>query len=179
MHHATAAAKSPNKFHILHERHVWKSPSVNKRTPPAKHSMIAASHSEQEPRVMRKAVRQSVHGRRDRQADPKVTASDFWIAHYAANLIQRFRRHFGVCMKEPENIAAGRAGTGVHLYRTAVFAAPNKLIAKPCCKVIRAIGACAIDDDDFRAKGSPAQIREKRAYQCRLIKDRNDNRDLH
>jgi hypothetical protein len=44
MHDATTAAKSPKKFHIFHERHVWKSTSVNKRISPAENSMIAASH---------------------------------------------------------------------------------------------------------------------------------------
>jgi hypothetical protein len=43
---ATAPAKSPKKFHIFHERHVWKSPSVNKRRSSAENSMIAASHPE-------------------------------------------------------------------------------------------------------------------------------------
>ncbi len=44
MHHATAAAKSPKKFHIFHEWHVWKSLSGNKRCSPTEHSMIAASY---------------------------------------------------------------------------------------------------------------------------------------
>jgi hypothetical protein len=46
MHHATAAAKAPKKFNIFHERHVWKSPSIDKRTSPAENSVIAASHPE-------------------------------------------------------------------------------------------------------------------------------------
>jgi hypothetical protein len=46
MHDAAAAAKSPKKFHVFHERHVRKSSSVNKRTPPAENSMIAASQPE-------------------------------------------------------------------------------------------------------------------------------------
>jgi hypothetical protein len=53
VHDATGSAESPKKFDIFHERHVWKSPSVNKRTPSAENSMIAASHPEQKPRVMR------------------------------------------------------------------------------------------------------------------------------
>jgi len=96
IHDPTAVAKSPKKFHVFHERHVWKSSRVDERTAPAENSMIAASHPEQKPRVMRKAVRQSVYGRRDRQAYPEETATDFWIAHYARNLIQRLHRHFGV-----------------------------------------------------------------------------------
>jgi len=56
MHHATAAAKSPKKFHILHERHIRKPSNIDERRPPAENSMIAASHPEQKPRIMRKAV---------------------------------------------------------------------------------------------------------------------------
>jgi hypothetical protein len=179
MHVATAAAKSPKKFHIFHERHVWKSPRVNKRCSSAEHSMIAASHPEQEPCVMRKAVRQSVYGRRGRQADPKETATDFWTAHYPPNLIQRFQRHFGVCMEKPENIAACGIGSDIHLFRTAALAAPDNLIAEALRELVGAVSARAIDDNNFRPTGSLAQIREKRAYQRRLIKDRNNNRDLH
>ena len=128
---------------------------------------------------MRKAVRQSVYGRRGRQADPKETATDFWIAHYARNLIQRFQRHFGVCMQKPENIAAGCIGSDVHLFRTAALAAPDNLIAEALRQLVGAVSAPAIDDNNFRPRGSLAQIREKWAYQRRLIKDRNNNGDLH
>jgi hypothetical protein len=57
VHDATAPAKSPKKFHVFHERYVWKSSGFSERTPAAKHSMIAATHSEQEPGVVRKTVR--------------------------------------------------------------------------------------------------------------------------
>jgi hypothetical protein len=179
MHDATAAAKSPKKLHIFHERHVWKSPRVNKRCSSAEHSMIAASHPEQESRVMRKAIRQSVHGRRGRQADPKETATDFWIAHYPPNLIQRLQRHFGVGMQKPQNIAACGIGADVHLFRTAARAAPDNVIAEALRQSVGAVSARTIDDNNFRPTGSLAQIREKRSYQRRLIKDRNNNRDLH
>jgi len=179
MHDAAAAAKSPKKFDIFHERHVWKSPSVNKRCSPAEHSVIAASHPEQKPRVMRKAVRQSVYGRRRRQADPKETAADFWIAHYPPNLIQRFQRHVGVCMQKPQNIAACGIGSNVHLFCTATMGASDNLIAEPLRQFVGTVSARAVDDNNFRPTGSLAQVREKRAYQRRLIKDRNNNRDLH
>jgi len=179
VHHATAAAKLPKKLHIFHKRHVWKSASVNKRCSPADNSVVAASHPKQEARVMRKAVRQSIYGRRLRQADPKETATDFWITHYAANLIQRFQRHFGVCMQKPENIAACRVGSGIHLFRPAALAAPDNLITQAMRQSVGAVGARAIDDNNFSPTGSLAQIREKRAYQRRFIKDRNNNRDLH
>ena len=179
MHDPTAAAKSPEEFHIFHERHVWKSPSVNKRCSPAEHSMIAASHSEQKSRVMRKPVRQSVYGWRGGQAYPKKTATDFWIAHYPPNLIQRLERNFGVGMQKPQNIAAGGVGSDVHLFRTAALAAPDNLIAEALRQLVGAVSARAIDDNNFRPTGSLAQIREKRAHQRRLIKDGNNNRNLH
>jgi hypothetical protein len=159
VHDATAPTKPPKKFHIFHERHVWKSPSVKKGCSPAKHSMIAASHPKQEPRVMRKAVRQSVNGRRGRQVDPKETATDFWITHYAANLIQTFQRHFNVRMQKPENIAACGVGSSIHLFRTAGLDAPDYLITEFLRQLGRAVGARAIDDNNFRPTGSLAQIR--------------------
>jgi len=161
MHEATAAAKSPKKFHIFHERDVWESTSLNKRRSPAKNSMIAASHAQQKPSVMRKAVRQSVYGRRGRQADPEETATNFWIAHYTPNLIQRFQRNFGVCMQKPENIAACGGGSGIHLFRTAALAAPDNLITQLSRQLIGAVSARAINDNNFRPTSSLAQIREK------------------
>ena len=141
--------------------------------------MIAASYPEKESRVMRKAVRQSVYGGRSRQADPKETATDFWIAHYARNLIQRFQRHFGVCMQKPENIAACGIGSDVHLFRTAALAAPDKMIAETLGQLVGAVGARAIDDNNFRPAASLAQTREKQADRGCLIKDGNNNGDLH
>jgi hypothetical protein len=179
MHEATAAAESPKKFHIFHERHVWKSPRLNKRCSSAEHSMIAASHPEQESRVMRKAIRQSVYSRGGRQADPKEAATDFWIAHYPPNLIQRFQRHFGVCMQKPENIAARDIGSGIHLFGAAALAVPDNLIAQALRQLVSPVSACTIDDNNFRPTCSFAQSREKWAYQWRLIKDGNNNRDPH
>jgi hypothetical protein len=168
MHDAPARAKPAEKFHIFHKRHVWKSSNINKRFSPAEHSMIPASHPEQEPRIMRKAVRQSVNNT-SRQSDPEVTATDSSIPNYAANLIQTSHWHFGICMQEPENIAACCIRSGVHLYRTAALTAPDNLIAEPFRKLISAIGACTIDDNDFRSGRPVAQLLEKGAYQGRLI----------
>ena len=114
---------------------------------------------------MRKAVRQSVYSRRGRQPDPKETATDFWIAHYPRNLIQRFRRHFGVCMQKPQNIAAGGIGSSIHLFGTAPLAASDNLIAQALRQLVGAVIARAIDDNNFRPTRSLAKIREKRAYQ--------------
>jgi hypothetical protein len=159
VHYATAVKKLPKKFHIFHKRHVGKSASINKRGSPAEDSMVAASHPERESRVMRKTVRQPVYGGCRRQADPKETATDFWIAHYAPNFIQRFRWHFGVYMQKPENIAACGIGSDVHLFRAAALAAPDKLITEALRQLVGAVIARAVDDNNFRPTGSLAQIR--------------------
>jgi hypothetical protein len=179
MNNPTAPAKSAKKFHVFHERYVWKTLRVNKRTPPAEYSMIAASHSEHKPRVMRKTVRQPVYRRRGRQLDPKETAADFWIAHNATNLIQRFQRHFGIGVQKPENIALCGIGSEIHLHGAATLAAPNNLVAEAFRQLIGPISARAIDDNNFRPTGSVSQVRKKRAYQRRFIQDWNDNGDLH
>ena len=128
---------------------------------------------------MRKAVRQSVHGSCSWQSDPEETATDFWITHYARNLVQRFQRDFGVCVQKPEDIAACRIGSNIHLPGTAARAALDDVIAKALHHLVGAVSARAIDDNNFRPMCSLAQIREKWAYQERLIKDRNNNGDLH
>ena len=128
---------------------------------------------------MRKAIRQSVYSRCGRQADPKETATDFWIAHYPPDLIQRFPRHFGVRVQKPQNIAARGIGSGIHLFGPAALAASDNLIAEALRQLVSAVSAAAIDDNDFRPACSLAQIQEKWAYRERLIEDRNNNRDLH
>ena len=141
--------------------------------------MIAASHPENEPCVMRKADRQSVHGSCSWQSDPEETATDFWITHYARNLIQGFQRHFGVCVQKPEDIAACRIGSNIHLPGTAARAALDNVIAKALHQPVGAVSARAIDDNNFRPTGSLPQIRQKGSYQRRLIEDRNNNGDPH
>ena len=105
---------------------------------------------------MRKAVRQSVDGRRGWQADPEETATDFWIAHHARNLIQRFQRHLGVCVQKPENFAAGCIGSDIHLPGTAARAAPYNVIAEASRQPVGAVSAPAIDNNNFRPTGSLA-----------------------
>ena len=128
---------------------------------------------------MRKTVRQSIYSWRGRQADPEKTATNFWIVHDAPNLIQRFQRNFGVCLQEPENIAACGIGSDIHLFRTATLAGPDHLIAEALRQLIGGVSTRAVDDNNFRTTGSFAQIREKGTYQLRLVENGNDNRDLH
>jgi hypothetical protein len=179
VHDAAAAAKSPKKFHVFHERHVWESTGLKKRSSPTENSMITASHPKQKPRIMRKGVRQPVNSRRGWQADAKETTTDFWILHYAANFVQRFRRHFGVRMQKPEDVAACGFGSDIHLFRTAALVTAYNPIAEALRQLVGAVGARAIDDNNFRRWNSVAQIRKKPAYRWRLIKHRNNDRDLH
>jgi hypothetical protein len=141
--------------------------------------MIAASHSEQKPRVMRKTVRQPVYGRHGRQPNSKETATDFWIAHYATNLIQRFRRHCGIGVQKPQNIAMCSIGSEIHLPGPAALAGSNNLVAEAFSKSVGTVSARTIDDNNFRPTGSVSQVRKKRTYQRRFIQDWNDNGDLH
>jgi hypothetical protein len=127
---------------------------------------------------MRKTVAQSIHGG-CREADAKETATDCRIPHYVANLIQTIPRHFGIYVQEPENVASCAAGSGIHLCRTAAFVATDKLIAKSYCEMIGTIAACSIDNDDFGSEGSFPQMGEEGLYQRRLIKNGNNNGDLH
>jgi hypothetical protein len=105
---------------------------------------------------MRKAISQSVDDRRRRQADPEETATDFWIAHYVRNLIQRFKRHFGVCVQKPENFAACCIGSDVHLPGAVARAAPYNVIAEAFRQPVGAVSAPAIDNNNFRPTGSLA-----------------------
>ena len=155
MHEATAAAESPKKFNIFHERHVWKSSHVIKCCSSAEDSMIAASHPEHQSRVMRKSIRQSVYNRRGRQTDPEETATDFLIAHYPPNFIQRVRRHFGVCVQKPQNITASYACPCVHLRSSSPLRVYNA-IAQGHSQFRRAVVAAAVGDNDFCIRGSVA-----------------------
>ena len=140
--------------------------------------MIAASHPEEEPGVMRKAVGKSIN-KRSRQANPKVTATHCWIAQYAVNLVQARAWHFSVDVQEPENVAACRTSPSVHLCRSAAFASPDKLIAKAFAQSIGAVAACTVDDNNFSFRRALTEMREKLAYQRRFIKHRNNDRNLH
>jgi hypothetical protein len=129
MHNATASAKSPKQFHIFHKRHIRKTPGSNKGASSTENSMVATAHLKQQSRIMCKAVGQSVYGRRGRQSDPEETTRYISVAHYPRDLIQGVRRHFGVCMQKPKDIAACDLCSGIHLSRTAAVLASDHLIA--------------------------------------------------
>jgi hypothetical protein len=82
-------------------------------------------------------------------------------------------------VQEPQNIADRGVSARIHLFGTAAFAAPDNLVAEALRQPVCAVSARAIDDNNFRPTGPLAEIREKWAYQWRLIKNRNNDRDLH
>jgi len=174
MHHAPATPKPTKKLHILHQRNVWKSPGVNESCSPAENSMITTSNPEQKSCIVGKAVGQSINDR-FRQTDPEITARDCRLAHYRANLIQTVPWYFGVYVKEPQDVAACFANAGIHLNRPAAFAAPDELIAESCRELISTVGAFTVGHNDLGCGRPLPQMGEKRLYQRRLIKNRNNN----
>ncbi len=67
---------------------------------------------------------------------------------------------------------------GIHL-RSPTPLALNKLVAMTCSEFSGAIGASAIGDNNFGSGRSLAQMLKKRAYQGCLVKNWNDDRELH
>jgi hypothetical protein len=112
------------KFDIFHERHVWKSPRLNKRCSSQKHSVITATHPEQDTHVMRKAICESVYSRRGRQADPKETASRISDCAYPHNLIQRFQRELRRLRAKTTRISPRRGGGLRHSFVSARLRSP-------------------------------------------------------
>jgi len=169
--------KLAKKFYVFHQRHLWKSANVPEDRSPAEYAVIAASHSQQNACVVGEAVRESIN-QPLRQANPEVTANDIRLIHYAPDLIQTSQWQFSIDMDEPKNLTARSACTGIHLYGP-IRLASNKLIAKARGEVDRAIGASAIRDNNLGSGRSLAQVLEKWPYQQRLIKNRNNDRELH
>jgi hypothetical protein len=75
------------KLHVFHQRYFGKSANILKHSAPAEYPVIATPHSQQNPGVMRKVVRQSINGA-SRQANPEVTANNIWVMQYPRNFIQ-------------------------------------------------------------------------------------------
>ncbi len=111
---ATLALKLAKEFHVFHQWHFRKTANVQEGRAPAEYAMVATPHSQQNPGVMRKGVRQSINTG-SRQANSKVTASDLRIIQGALDLIQASRRNFGINMDEPKDVAAGGVCTSIHL----------------------------------------------------------------
>src|SRR5262249_1358239 len=138
--------------------------------------MVATTHSQKNPGVMRKTVGQSIN-RVSRQANPEVASDHFRIFHNTLDFIQRTPRNFSINMYKPKDVAARSMAASIHLY-CPIGSAPNELIAKARTEISRAIRASAVDDNNLRFGRSITQMPKKWAYECRLIKGWNNNREL-
>jgi hypothetical protein len=135
--------------------------------------MVATPHSQQDPGIMRKAVRQSINGA-SRQANSEITASDPRIIHEALDLSQTSVRDFGIDMDKPKDVTVRSTSANIHLYRSIALAYDN-LIAKAGREITRAIGASAVGDNNLRFWRSVTQVLKKWAYEWRLIKNRHND----
>jgi hypothetical protein len=81
-------------------------------------------------------------------------------------------------VNEPKDLPVRGVRPTIHLVGTAALTL-NKSIAKVGSEFSGAIGASTVGDDNFGSRRSLAQMREKSPYQRRLIKNRNNNRNLH
>jgi hypothetical protein len=170
--HATVSPKQAKKLHVLHKRHFWKATNVQERRTPTEQPMVATPHSQQDPGIMRKAVRQSINGA-SRQTNSKKTSRDLRVIHDLLDLVQTSPRYFGIDMHEPEHFATRSTCTHVHLHGPIGFT-PDELIAKPSSEVGCAIDASAVGDNNLRFWRSVTQVLKKWAYEWRLIKDRHN-----
>jgi hypothetical protein len=125
--------------------------------------MVATPHSQQDPGIMRKAVRQSINGA-SRQTNSKKTSRDLRVIHDLLDLVQTSPRNFGIDMDGPKDVAVRGTRANIHLYRSIALAYDN-LIAKAGREISRAIGASAVGDNDLRFWRSVTQMLKKWAYE--------------
>src|SRR5947208_16802378 len=83
--------------------------------------MVTTSHSQQDPGIMRKAVRQSINGA-SRQTNSKKTSRDLRLIHDLLDLVQTSPRNSGIDMDKRENVAM--CGTCPSMS----FHGPNRLL---------------------------------------------------
>lgn len=157
--HATAPPKQAKKLHVFHQGHFWKATNFEEGGPSAEYPVIATPHSQQNPGIMRKTIRQSINVR-SRQANSKKTACSPGVVHDSLDLTQTSPRNFGIDMEKPENVTMRGASTNIHLYCPIAFAY-DKLIAKARRKISRAVGASTIRDNDLHSGRALAQMREE------------------
>jgi hypothetical protein len=177
VHDATVTPDPAKKFHVFHQRDFRKPANVSEDSSPAEYPVVATSHSQRNPGVVRKTIGQSVY-QVLRQANSKEPASDYRIVHNTLDLSQTSRRNFRIHMEKPKNVAVGSACTGVHLYPP-IWLANNNLITKTAREISSAVEACPICDNDLSFRGSFAQVLQKWTYQGRLIKDWDNDREVH
>ena len=168
--------ESAIKFYVFHQRHFGKSAYIEKGTAPAEYAVITASNSQQNACVMSKAVRESIN-QAARQANSEVTAHDIRIVHDVRDLIQTFQWQPGIDMDKPKDLPARGERAGIHLPGTTAIAL-DQPITKSGGEPIRAVGTSAVGDNDLGFWRSLAKMLKKRVYQRRLVKNRDDDRDL-
>jgi hypothetical protein len=171
--HATVPPQPAKKFHVFHQWHFWKATNFQESSPSAEYPVVATSHSQQNPGVVRKAVRQSINWVLW-QANPEVTSDYIRVLQYARDFIQASLRDFGIDMYEPEHVAARSTRAHVHLH-CPIGVAPNELIAKARAESRCAVRASAVGHNNLRFWCSVAQMLKKWAYECRLVKNRNND----
>jgi hypothetical protein len=178
--HGNAAAppKFAKELDVFHESDLGKSAQVFKDIAPTEHAVIAAAHSQRQPRVMPETVRQSIDGIFSRQPDAEETAYYLSILQCLFDFVRRAGRNFSINMEKPENVAASDSCAGAHLHG-AIGGSRYELIAKSGGKIGRPVGAAPIDHDDFRSCCALAKVREKISNEQRFIKDGNNDRNLH
>jgi hypothetical protein len=174
---ATVTPDPAKKFHVFHQRDFRKPANISEDSSPAEYPVVATSHSQRNPGVVRKTIGQPVH-QLLWQANSKEPAGDYRIVHNTLDLSQTSRRHFGINMNKPKNVAVGSACTGVHLYRPIWFAY-NNVITKSTRAISSAVVASPICDNDLCFRRSFAQVLQKWTYQGRLIKDWDNDREVH
>ncbi len=80
-------------------------------------------------------------------------------------------------MNKPKDVTVRSARTGIHLYRPITLAF-NELIAKACGEFDGAIRTSAVRDNNLSFGCSLAKMPKEWLYQQRLIKHRNNDREL-
>src|SRR5437667_11419137 len=106
--------------------------------------MVTTSHSQQDPGIMRKAVRQSINGA-SRHTNPKKTSRDFRVIHDLLDLVQTCPRNFGVDMDKPMNLVVCGTFLSIHLHGAIGFTL-NDFSARTHSQLNDVIGSSAIDD---------------------------------
>src|SRR2546423_9697206 len=110
--------------------------------------MVTTSHSQQDPGIMRKAVRQSINGA-SRQTNSKKTSRDLRLIHDLLDLVQTSPRNFSIDMDKPKNVAMCGTCPSIHLHGPIGFT-PDELIAKAHTEISCVIGASAVRSEERR-----------------------------
>ena len=122
--------------------------------------MIAATHPQQNTRVMREFVGQPVDQSRTRQSDSEKSADHARFGQRAPDFVQTTFRHGKIDMQEPEDAATRDVRAGIHL-RGPVRPRFHNLGASFFHRFGRSIGASAVGHDNFRVRSVNAEMLQK------------------